>query len=743
MTVHARQQGNDAAGVSLAGVYRLLKWFRSEDFRQAVRVALAMVIVYYVSLAMGWDRPHWAGLAVALCSLATVGDSLNKGLLRILGTFLAGFVALLLIALFPQERWHYLLGATAYIAFCTYMMGHSSRWYFWFIAGYVMPLLALAGGPQGATAFETVVLRLQQTTMGVIVYTLVAVLLWPRHSAPVLTHTVSSLADLQRRLLGQYVAVLAGAREDREASKLRAQAAGSVARLPAVVDGAELDSFEVWETRRLWRRCASEFAALNETIERSRQGLPDLEKLDLRRLMPGLPALGPELDARLASVARMLAGRPPQRWPEEIVLEFDEEALDALAQFDRAALVRARDQLQRLEQLTRALFSTVADIHGFGSNPCDDRLTETSTAAWTIDLDRLACAVRSFTAVWIILLACIYVPDFPMPAGVIPVAAAVAIMLALTPWLPVRSVILPVLGTVAFAGVFHVLVMPHLSSFAGLGTAIFIAIFLIMIVLAKPEQAMARGIGTSMFVMVISVSNEQTYTFLFVVNFGLMFLLALAAVWVSTWLPISFEPAQVIFMQLRRFLASCERLASPRHRDAEDQVRRTRLAFDRHEVTALPGKIGRWMAALPAAAFGKGTPEQAGDLVDALQVLGDRMRELVELRGAPQSAALVRDLVADVRAWRLAIQEILRRLAMDPASVEAAHLRARLDAKLEALEARIERALNAAPQGSASSEEVDNMYRLLGAYRGVSETLVEVTRRAARIDWGALRETRF
>ena len=52
---------------------------------------------------MGWDRPHWAGLAVALCSLATVGDSVNKGLLRILGTFLAGFVALLLIGKRPEN----------------------------------------------------------------------------------------------------------------------------------------------------------------------------------------------------------------------------------------------------------------------------------------------------------------------------------------------------------------------------------------------------------------------------------------------------------------------------------------------------------------------------------------------------------------------------------------------------------------------------------------------------------------
>jgi uncharacterized membrane protein YccC len=47
---------------------RVVALYRSERFRQAVRVALAMVVAYYISLAMGWDRPHWAGLAVAVAS---------------------------------------------------------------------------------------------------------------------------------------------------------------------------------------------------------------------------------------------------------------------------------------------------------------------------------------------------------------------------------------------------------------------------------------------------------------------------------------------------------------------------------------------------------------------------------------------------------------------------------------------------------------------------------------------------
>ena len=142
MTTKNLTQAISAKPAHTSPVDQLVALYRSEAFRQSVRVALAMVLAYYTSLAMGWDKPHWAGLAVALCSLGTVGGSINKGLLRILGTALAGAVAIALLILFPQDRWTYLLVATLFVGYTAYMMGHSSRWYLWSIAGYVMTLLA-------------------------------------------------------------------------------------------------------------------------------------------------------------------------------------------------------------------------------------------------------------------------------------------------------------------------------------------------------------------------------------------------------------------------------------------------------------------------------------------------------------------------------------------------------------------------------------------------------------------------
>ena len=60
----------------------------SDRVKAAIKTALAMVLAYGVALSMDWDNADWAAFSVAFCTLSTVGESLNKGLLRLCGTFL-------------------------------------------------------------------------------------------------------------------------------------------------------------------------------------------------------------------------------------------------------------------------------------------------------------------------------------------------------------------------------------------------------------------------------------------------------------------------------------------------------------------------------------------------------------------------------------------------------------------------------------------------------------------------------
>ena len=77
-----------------------------------------MTIAYGISLSQDWDRPYWAGFAVAFVSLASIGQSINKAALRMFGTLVAMVVALTFIALFAQERWAFILTLSVYAGFC-------------------------------------------------------------------------------------------------------------------------------------------------------------------------------------------------------------------------------------------------------------------------------------------------------------------------------------------------------------------------------------------------------------------------------------------------------------------------------------------------------------------------------------------------------------------------------------------------------------------------------------------------
>jgi uncharacterized membrane protein YccC len=731
-----------APSIPQSALDKLVALYRWEGFRQAVRVALAMVVAYYISLSMGWDRPQWAGLAVALCSLATVGDSINKGLLRILGTFLAGGIALMLAALFPQDRWAYLLVATLYIAFCSYMMASTSRWYFWFIGGYVMALLAMAGGPEGSTLFETTVLRLQQTTMGLVVYMIIANVLWPVRAAPVFDRALSQVLMAQRGLFKRYRAQLAGAVADDEVGKLRAEAAHVVSELPSIQNSAELDSFDVWDKRHQWRRCVADLADLNDALESTHYAISDLTGVELATLTPRLDNAAEEIETRFAQIQRMIDGDPPRQKPRKIGDMVDSAALEPLTHFNRAAVLIFLDLLERLDRISRRLFDTVADIRGFGpkTTPTTEALSGGPSA---FDPDRLSAALRTFVALWAILLACIYVPGLPMPPGVVPMTAAIAIQLSIFPYMALSATVIPGLGATALAWLFHVFVMPHLHSYIGLGAGIFLVIFLVMILMAKPQYALGRPIVTSFFVMVILVQNEQTYNPVFAMNYGIAFILALTAVWIAGLFPISFSPRPAFLGRLERFFTSCRRLTESVRGVGEGTRSSFALAYHILIARYHPGKIRPWIARQPAVAEGRIDRDRLYALADSLEMLSARLRHLVDLRDLHQADELRNELRGDVRSWRLAIQEILGQLAQDPKLVDAQALRERLDSKLARLTKRIESTINGLPVNAVTTNELMNMFRLLGGYRGVSEAIVVVAERAGDIDWDAIREERF
>lgn len=180
---------------------------------------------------------------------------------------------------------------SVFIGFCAFMMYGTSRWYFWYVAGFSVPLLALAGGANAPNDFETVILRTEETTLGILSYGLIWLVIWPTSTREVFEDAVRRLVAIHRQLTARYLTSKIGEPHDVEVEALGREATQVLARLGGLLDGAEIDSYETWELHHAWRGLIQQLSQLTGASEHWRQSFPEVRDLDGQRLMPELPRL--------------------------------------------------------------------------------------------------------------------------------------------------------------------------------------------------------------------------------------------------------------------------------------------------------------------------------------------------------------------------------------------------------------------------------------------------------------------
>ena len=257
---------------------------------------------------------------------------------------------------------------------------------------------------------------------------------------------------------------------------------------------------------------------------------------------------------------------------------------------------------------------------------------------------------------------------------------------------------------------------------------------------------LGRAMGLAMFVVIASISNEQSYNFLSVANTAMMFPLIFLVYATTAYFPWSPRPERRFLRLLGRYFRSSEYLMSTTRWDPArpaTRLERWKKAFHAREVATLPAKLGSWAPHLDNWALSSTSMEQVQTLMTSLQLLSYRMERLLGERDKPQAPFLVQQLLEDIRAWRIGIQTSFKRLAAGPAAGGAEVLSERLEQRLDKLEARIKEAVDNTSDAQYSESDAENFYRLLAAYRAVSTALVEYVDNAAAIDWVPWHEERF
>jgi uncharacterized membrane protein YccC len=711
--------------------------------KEAIKVALAMVIAYAISLWMGWENPKWAGLAVALISLPMAGQSLNKGILRMMGTLAAVVVALALVGLFFQDRWWLLTSLSLYLAVCVYMLTGRKNQYFWFVGALVALIIVVNTSGTSEGIFSIAMTRAQETGLGIFVYMLVSVFLWPCSSLGQLKETSRELFAIQGRLYRTYRELMVDQSTVEDSRPLRLQEAALLPKIAQTLEGAESDSYEVFALRHQWRYFHHLLKNLWEALERWRQSFPQIRSLDLPGLLPNLELFLSELDLRFEETERLLVGEVPTRLPSSISLFIDKDKIRALSPFQRAAIALTKTELERLERLSRSLFDCVLDISEDRPSISIPPKEESPHGGIAIDPDRFVSAVRIVVHLWIAFLIWVYV-DPPGNATFVQMSVTLG-MSALMVGVSGSTMFLPFAVGSAIVGVLYVFVMPQLSGYTALALLLFGYTFLAYYLLAQPRQGMARVGAMIPFLAFTGIQNHQTYSFSGFANSTVMLLLGILLIIPTEYLFASPRPEKVFLRLFTRFFRHSEFLMS---RLASDWGKKQRLAglwktaYYRNDLLEIPEKLAKREKQIDYRTFPNNTPEQVQALVTSLQALAYQIKALVDVRDQ-QAEPLLRLLHDDLRAWRITLENRFHRWAENPTDMPEGDLQELLAGILASMAERVKETHDLAGQEDLNEEDYKNIYRLLGSFRSLTESVVVHARLAEQFDFGQWREARF
>jgi len=714
--------------------------------KEAIKVALAMVLVYGIAMQMGWDKPYWAGFTVVTINVLSTGVSITRGFVRSLGTLVGAAAGLVIIGMFPQERWLLMLCLSLYLAFCTYMLTGKNQSYFWFLAAFTcLIIIGVSSPPESQSVFQLAVLRTQETVLGAVVYVLVAAFLWPVSSVGLFNGACRKLWATQTQLYHSYRDLMSGKGTAEGTRPLRLQEIQQMALIGLLLNAAESDSYEVWEVRHRWRQFCDQSQTLMKALERWRESFTEIQPLELDKLLPNLNALFTELDGRFEQIGHMLAGEPPTQPVQAITLTVDRDELLALTHFQQAAMAVTQTQLANLERLSRSQFDCIADIRGYARQASAPDAEPAPERRLSIDPDRFRAVARVLVTLWLAFFLWVYFDPpghslFPMMAGIF------ALIIAMVPQANVSLLFLTWGGGIAFAGVLYILVMPHLSGFGQLSVMIFGAFFVMQYLLS--ENPAARMFTMGSFLVLINIDNQQTYSFAGYANGVLWIMLSLALAVATAYIPSSPHPEKVFLRLLRRYFRHAVFLLAGVAPDRSQQkgiAMRLRSLLYQNDLLEIPGKLAACGKQIDYRVFPDNTPGQVQSLVASLYALAYRIEDLVEADAHPQAELVRERLREDLQSWHQIIDARLKRRAEDPTQYiePSTDVRSRLAERLARLEASIQETFARTGEDALRAEDYSHLYRLLGSYRGLSEAAIGYAQIAEGVNWARWHEPRF
>jgi len=169
---------------------------------------LALLVAFTFNL----DQPQWALLTVFIVSQPMKdGLVLAKSFYRIIGTCIGAAGALVLVALFAQERVLFLGALALWVGLCTFGSQYARNWaaYGFVLSGYTVAIVGIPGALDPGNAFYIATARVTEISLGIATAATICHLVLPMSLATPLRQALAGA----RAELGDYIIALLGMRD--------------------------------------------------------------------------------------------------------------------------------------------------------------------------------------------------------------------------------------------------------------------------------------------------------------------------------------------------------------------------------------------------------------------------------------------------------------------------------------------------------------------------------------------------
>ena len=518
----------------------LLSFSLSDKLKFAIKASLSMALAYLIPLSQGWAQPGTAATTIMLiAATGSIGDSILKGALRVIGTVIGASIGMTLIGLFPQDRELYLLFASVIVTVLLYFARAYKGDMTVFLLSAVTLLMMFQNG-EVDNVFTYGIDKTFMTILGIIIYTFIGIFLWPVNLKDTSVENAATLSILQTELYIQRDR----AKEDRKVLYQKMIVQEQL--LGTSIIASDSSSMEMNFSKTQWYDIVNSYKQIDQLL--TLLSLHDKASFvnDFPRYITNYNTIDKDILGLMEALPLAWKEKKEINIPEALEYEYDLSEVKKLSQLERADIsttisdmVKLHTQLRKLAEKLNSIISPMPTFFSLEDIP------KPPAFLW-FDMEHLKGSLISFIIFWTATLLWIFVNP---PGGFLIVVLATALSV-LTTFSPLKPSLLIIIFSMSFvfATTMYIFVLPNLHYGWELGLFIFFYSF-IGFYLINPKISVFFLLGTA----TLGINNTMNYNFdIFLITlfifYAFLFLLLL-----FYYIPFSTKPEHLFLLMKKRF----------------------------------------------------------------------------------------------------------------------------------------------------------------------------------------------